>query len=112
MKRVIATVALLSTLAGTAFAQNVTIGLAWDHDGVGLNLPPSGFVLERKQGQQGVYAQVGSLIAPGDRTATDTFLAGQLYCYQVRARNAFSTSAPSNEVCLIEATRPINLRIQ
>lgn len=112
MKKFLLALSMFGFLTGTAFAQTVTIGLAWDHDGVGLGISGGGFVMERKLGTNGTYAQVGSLIAPGDRTFVDTFTAGQLFCWQVRARNAFFTSAPSNEVCLIEATRPFNLRIQ
>jgi len=57
------------------------------------------FVVERKPGPTGPYAQIATT-GTGITTYTDlAVVAGTTYCYRVKASNAFGDSGYSNEAC-------------
>jgi len=65
-----------------------------------------GFNIERKTGQTGVFAPVGT-VAPDVVSFTDPVPDGQLYCYRVNAFNAAGISPWSNEACGQTLTVPL-----
>ncbi|MDI6791578.1 MAG: fibronectin type III domain-containing protein [bacterium] len=59
-----------------------------------------GFVIERRVDGLS-YSEIATVDA-GDTTYIDSVVPGTDYCYQIRARNEYGSSEPSNEVCLSE----------
>lgn len=66
-----------------------------------------GFRVERKLGQQGTYAEVGTT-APNINTLVDVTPDQQLYCYRVKSFNAVGDSPPSNEACATAVVPPLS----
>lgn len=93
-----------------AEAQSATINLGWDYPaGIGQD----GFVLARKLGQTGVYADLPLTIAASARTVADiTAPSGQIVCYKLAATLTGTKGLYSTEVCAAALTAPLNLRIQ
>lgn len=92
-----------------AAAQTAPISLAWDYTTQGQD----GFILARKTGQAGTYADLALPIGPAARTITDTTpAAGQIYCYRIAATLQTVKSPLSSEICGATLTAPLNLRIQ
>lgn len=71
------------------------IVLAWD-DG---SADETGFVLERKTGTTGTFAGLATLAANAVTYTDATGVAGQEYCYRVKAVNAAGESPYTTEVC-------------
>jgi hypothetical protein len=60
----------------------------------------TGYVIERKVGPSGTYAQVGTTLA-GVVTYTDVNLAqGTNFCWRVFGVNALGNGVPSDDVCI------------
>jgi hypothetical protein len=87
---------LLTTIATgphTAIADQLL--LTW----VDTTSDDNGFQIERKNGTDGVFAQIAAL-GPNTTSYTDSsVIAATTYCYRVKAYNTTSISPDSNEVC-------------
>ena len=77
-----------------ASAQTAQLVLSWSDN----SSDEDGFLVERRAATGG-FAQIGS-VGPNAVTFVDSgVVAGQPYCYRVRAFNAVGPSAYTNEVC-------------
>ena len=84
--------------AGAASAAQLT--LDWVDNTAGT----ANFIVERKTGTAVTYAWIATT-GPGITTYTDSaVVAGTMYCYRVKASNAFGDSDYSNEACGSVAT--------
>ncbi len=85
-----------SNLNATAVSSN-QINLSW----IDNSINEDGFMIERKQSQDGNYVQIDTVEA--DITAYDntdlTITVDTIYYYRIRAYNAFGESSYSNEAC-------------
>ncbi len=91
MRRMFFVCGLLLAFAQVTHPQaqsTVPVTLLWDHPGTDT----TNFILERKLGTSGTYAEAASIVATS-RSYTDTVPVGQIYCWQVRAKNAFFQAA-------------------
>jgi hypothetical protein len=83
-------------------ASATQVNLAWKDN----SNNESGFLIERKTGAGGTYAQVAQ-VGPNETTYMDTALAAATtYVYRVRAANFGSNSAYSNEATVTLPTAP------
>ncbi|MEZ0392011.1 MAG: DUF4082 domain-containing protein [Pseudobdellovibrionaceae bacterium] len=73
----------------------------WDYTGSGQ----SGFIVNRKAAS-GAYAQAGTVSASTLSYTDSSVSASTAYCYQVKAYNASSQSALSNEICSTTPAQP------
>jgi len=100
-KAAIALLLFLSlALATSAFGASLTIN--WTDNSINED----GFKIERKLGQTGAFAEVGT-VATDVVTFVDPVPDGQLYCYRVNAFNAAGSSPWSNEACGQTLTVPL-----
>ncbi len=91
--------AALALLARPAGAQSVTgqLELSWTDTNASGTV--TGFIIQRKGGSSGTYAQVAVVPAATFSYTDATLTAGTTYCYEVLAYDADNTSPPSNELC-------------
>ena len=77
------------------------ISVQWDYSGSGQ----SGFIVNRKLGASGSLSQVATTTALS--YADSAVSASSTYCYQVKAYDASSQSAASNELCATTPAAPV-----
>jgi len=103
VKILLALFLLVTVLVVPQFSQAATqqAFLTWS------DLPnETGYVIERKVGPTGTYAQVGTTAA-GAVTFTDPNLAqGTNYCWHVFGANGIGNGVPSDDVCVGTAGVP------
>jgi hypothetical protein len=68
------------------------------------NTTQTGFIINRKTGSTGTYAQVGTITTTS--FADSNVVASTQYCYTVQASNSTSSSPVSNELCASTASAP------
>jgi hypothetical protein len=90
--------AALSASAATA----TQVSLAWSSTGTNQ----TGFVIQRKSGITGQYAQIATVNSSGSAYSDADLAAGTLYVYRVAAFNAAGDSAFSNEASATTASVP------
>ena len=79
--------------AGAAGAAQLTLDWADNSGGT------AGFLIERKTGTTGAFAQIATTGAGVTTYADTTVPAATTFCYRVRATNSGGTSGYSNEAC-------------
>jgi hypothetical protein len=85
-----------SSIASAVFTITASeLNLNWQD----MSTNESGFVIERKLGSNGSYAQITSVGANVTSHHDTTVNKGSIYCYRVKAFNSSQSSAYSNEAC-------------
>ena len=82
-----------SNLAGTVISKS-QINLSWTDN----SSDETNFLIERKTGAAGTYAQIASLAANSTSHSNTGLTANTTYFYRVRATNAFGNSAYTTEI--------------
>jgi hypothetical protein len=81
-------------------AAAIQLGLQWIDNSGGI----ASFVIERRTGTTGTYAQIATTAAGVTSFVDTTVVADTIYCYRVGASSAGIVSGYSNEACNSAAT--------